>query len=153
MRYGPEKQRPLNLNATGLRDLIKWDLPTAKESPLTVNLSKVVCSFQIFSLIVVNAVTFHTFKVSCLGIRLHCTVLQELVNLAVNPLVVSDDGASHTQSVERLIQKITKVSDIVFSAERREQYVRAQERASDLRGEGKTKADFGKLSNFESQLA
>ena len=67
--------------------------------------------------------------------------------------MVSDDGASHTQSVERLIQKITKVSDIVFMAERREQYVRAQEQASELRGEGKTKADFGKLSSFELQLA
>ena len=66
--------------------------------------------------------------------------------------MVSDDGASHTQSVERLIQKITKVSDIVFTPERREQYVRAQERASELRGEGKTKADFGKLSNFNCNL-
>ena len=67
--------------------------------------------------------------------------------------MVPEDGASHTQSVERLIQKITKVSDIVFTAERREQYVRAQERATELRGEGKTKADFGKLSNFKLQLA
>ena len=60
--------------------------------------------------------------------------------------MVTDDGASHTQSVERLIQKITKVSDIVFSAERREQYERAGERAGELRGEGRTKADFGKIT-------
>ena len=60
VRYGPEKQRPLNLNATGLRDLIKWDLPTVKESPLTVNLSKVVCIFQIFTFLVIYAVTLNT---------------------------------------------------------------------------------------------
>ena len=62
-----------------------------------------------------------------------------------SPLIVSDDGASHTQSVERMIQKITKASDIVFSAERREQYVRAAERATELRGAGVTKEDFGKF--------
>ena len=51
VRYGPEKNRPLNLTATSLRDLIKWDLPTAKESPLTVKLSKVVSFTLIFKII------------------------------------------------------------------------------------------------------
>ena len=76
--------------------------------------------------------------------------MKELLNLVVSPLVVSDDGASHTQCVERMIQKITKVSDIVFTAERREQYVRAQEKASEVRGEGLTKEDFG-ISNCASR--
>ena len=67
--------------------------------------------------------------------------------MVVSPLVVSDDGASHTQCVERMIQKITKVSDIVFTAERREQYVRAQEKASKVRGEGLSKEDFGKSNS------
>ena len=49
--------------------------------------------------------------------------------------------------VQREIQKITKVSDIVFSAERREQYVRAQEKASQVRGEGVSKEDFGILTS------
>ena len=61
--------------------------------------------------------------------------------------MVTDDGCSHTQPVERLIKKITKVADIVFSPERREQYVRAQEKSSALIGEGKTKEDFGKIRN------
>ena len=42
VRYGPEKDRPLNLSATSLRDLVNWRLPTARESPLTVGLSKIV---------------------------------------------------------------------------------------------------------------
>ena len=70
--------------------------------------------------------------------------------MVVSPLVVSDDGSSHTQCVERMIQKITKVSDIVFTAERREQYVRAQEKASKVRGEGLSKEDFG-ISNSASR--
>ena len=74
-------------------------------------------------------------------------LLKELLNLVVSPLVVSDDGASHTQCVERMIEKITKVSDIVFTAERREQYVRAQEKASQVRGEGVSKEDFGILTS------
>ena len=78
---------------------------------------------------------------------------QEILNLAVSPLVVPDDGCSHTQPVERLIKKITKVSKVVFSAERREQYVRAQEKTSSLRGKGKGKANFGMiLFIFEDDL-
>ena len=65
--------------------------------------------------------------------------MKEILNLALSPLVVPDDGCSHTQPVERLIKKITKASDTVFSAARREQYVRAQETSSALIGEGKTK--------------
>ena len=45
------------------------------------------------------------------------------------------------------LSHITKPSDTVFSAARREQYVRAQERSSALIGEGKTKEDFGKIVN------
>ena len=73
--------------------------------------------------------------------------MKEILNLATSPLVVPDDGCSHTQPVERLIKKITKASDTVFSAARREQYVRAQETSSALIGEGKTKEDFGKIVN------
>ena len=73
-------------------------------------------------------------------------ILKELRNLAASPLVVPDDGCSHTQPVERLIKKLTKVSEIVFSPDRREQYVRAQEKSSALIGEGKTKEIFGILS-------
>ena len=73
-------------------------------------------------------------------------ILKELRNLAASPLVVPDDGCSHTQPVERLIKKLTKVSEIVFSPDRREQYGRAQEKSSALIGEGKTKEIFGILS-------
>ena len=73
-------------------------------------------------------------------------LLMELRNQEASPLVVPDDGCSHTQPVERLIKKLTKVSEIVFSPDRREQYVRAQEKSSALIGEGKTKEIFGILS-------
>ena len=75
-------------------------------------------------------------------------MIQDLLNLAVSPLVVPEDGCSHTQPVERLIKKITKVAKVVFSADRREQYVRAQEKTSALRGRGRTKDDFGMNDNF-----
>ena len=75
-------------------------------------------------------------------------MIQDLLNLAVSPLVVPDDGCSHTQPVERLIKKITKVAKVVYSADRREQYVRAQEKTSALRGKGRTKDDFGMNDNF-----
>ena len=73
-------------------------------------------------------------------------ILKELRNLAASPLVVPDDSCSHTQPVERLIKKLTKVSEIVFSPDRREQYVRAQEKSSAPIREGKTKEIFGILS-------
>ena len=42
VRYGKETQRNLNMAATSLHNLINWGHATVKESPLTVELSKVV---------------------------------------------------------------------------------------------------------------
>ena len=73
----------------------------------------------------------------------------DLLKLLDSPLDAPDLGDSHTQGVERLIQKVSRASREVFSPEKLESVVRCSEKCSDLvrSGSNKTKRDLSNLLN------
>ena len=73
----------------------------------------------------------------------------EVLKLQDTPLKAPDLGDSHTQGVERLIQKVSKASRVVFSPEKLESVVRCGEKCSDLvrSSSSRTKRDLSNLLN------
>ena len=73
----------------------------------------------------------------------------EILKLLETPLQAPDLGDSHTQGVERLIQKVSKASRVVFSPEKLESVVRCSEMCSDLvrSSSSRTKRDLSNLLN------
>ena len=86
---------------------------------------------------------------SPLTVNLSSTEVQKLLE---TPLQAPDLGDSHTQGVERLIQKVSKASRVVFSPEKLESVVRSSEKCSDLvrAGSSRTKRDLSNLLNAKT---
>ena len=55
---------------------------------------------------------------------------------------------SHTQSVERLVKKVTEAADNVFSEERRNDYIRSQEVIAEMMKQNRSKQDLVNLVKF-----
>ena len=73
--------------------------------------------------------------------------MAEVEKFVETPLQAPDLGDSHTQGVERLIQKVSKASRQVFSPEKLESVVRCSEKTSDLvrSSSSRTKRDLSNL--------
>ena len=76
---------------------------------------------------------------------------EELLKLQDYPLQAPDLGDSHTQGVERLIQKVSKASKAVFSPEKLESVVRCSELCSDMvkSSSRRTKRDLSNMVNAD----
>ena len=57
---------------------------------------------------------------------------------------------SHTQSVERLVKRVTEASAHVFSHERRDGFIRSQEASSELMPRNRSKQDLINLAKFRN---
>ena len=56
--------------------------------------------------------------------------------------------SSHTQSVERLVKKVTEAAAHVYTQERRDGYIRGQEASAELMARNRSKQDLVKLVKF-----
>ena len=76
---------------------------------------------------------------------------KEVLKLKESPLEAPDLGDSHSQGVERLIQKVSKASKVVFSPEKLESVVRCSEICSDLvkSSSRRTKRDLSNIVNAD----
>ena len=73
----------------------------------------------------------------------------EVRQLIASPMVVPA-WPSHTQSVERLVKRVTEASAHVFSHERREGFIRSQEASSELMPRNRSKQDLVNLAKFRN---
>ena len=73
----------------------------------------------------------------------------ELQPLIASPIVVPA-WPSHTQSVERLVKRVTEASAHVFSHERRDGFIRSQEASSELMPRNRSKQDLVNLAKYRN---
>ena len=73
----------------------------------------------------------------------------DIEKLRDTPLVLPDYGSTHTQSTERCIQKISKVAKAVYTHERREMYVRANEVSAAVMRSNNSKRDLVKMLDIK----
>ena len=79
---------------------------------------------------------------------LTCTLTTEQVKqFAAQPMTVPD-WPSHTQSVERLVKKVTEAAGHVYSHARRDAYIRGQEASAELMSSNRSKQDMVGMVKF-----
>ena len=76
----------------------------------------------------------------------HLTTKQ-VKQFVVSPMIVPD-WPSHTQSVERLVKRVTEASGHVYSHARRDAYIRGQEVSAQLMSSNRSKQDMVGLVRF-----
>ena len=72
---------------------------------------------------------------------------KEIKEFVAAPMTVPN-WTSHTQSVERLVKKVTEASSHVYSQERRDGYIRSQEASAQLMSRNRSKQDLVALIKF-----
>jgi hypothetical protein len=76
----------------------------------------------------------------------HLTTTQ-VKQFVVKPMIVPD-WPSHTQSVERLVKKVTEAAGHVYSHARRDAYIRGQEVSAELMSSNRSKQDMVGMVRF-----
>ena len=79
---------------------------------------------------------------------LTCNLTTAVIKSFVDTPMKVPAWSSHTQSVERLVQKVTTASGHVYSHERRDHYIRGQEASAELMSQNKSKKDMVNMVKF-----
>ena len=77
---------------------------------------------------------------------MHLTT-EQVKQFATQPMTVPD-WPSHTQSVERLVKKVTEAAGHVYSHARRDAYIRGQEASAELMSSNRSKQDMVAMAKF-----
>lgn len=81
---------------------------------------------------------------------LTCSLTTKNIKEFVASSMKVPDWPSHTQSVERLVKRVTEASAHVYSHERRDGYIRSQEASAGLMSTNRSKQDIVSLVKFRN---